>query len=381
MRLIAFFAVILLINVSCSQNNVNISGNFACFADDQLIILETIVGGQSQHIDSTYTKKGDFKFKIDPAPATPTIYNIRHENQIIPLLVARGENIKISSVGNISKNYRVEGSEGSTLVKEISLIMNSGAASLDSLSKIYISASNDEQLKKQVAREYSDQYFKIKREQLAFIISNKGSLAAVYALFQRLPNDEILFNGETDVVYLQLVADSIAVNYPESPYLMSLQNEIRKMNSVKSTEQLKQTAVDAPTRNYPDIILPDMYGKTQKLSDLEGKVVLIDFWLAESPQCRLDNAELLETYNKYAAQGFEIYQVGLDKSKSVWITTIQDQKLPWISVCDFMGEKTTPVSLYNVTKVPSSFLLDKQGNIVSRDLRGDALEAQIRKLL
>lgn len=382
MRFILFFATILLINVSCSKKNVDILGDFTCFDDGQIIVLEKIVGSESLTIDTAVTKKGKFNFTIDPAPQTPALYNIRYGSQVIPLLVAKGDKIKVSSIGNISKNYKVTGSEGSSLLKEIGAIMNSGATKLDSLSKVYISIMDlDEQLKKDVSKQYSDTYYQIKRDQLAFIVKNKGSLAAIYALYQRLPGDQTLFTGENDVIYLELVSDSISSTYPESPYLAALNTDIKRLRAAQNATKILSDAGDASVRNYPDIQLPDMYGNVKSLSELEGKVVLLDFWMAESAPCRLDNAELIEIYDKYAKRGFEIYQVSLDKSKPMWVTTVQDQKLKWVSVCDFKGEKTAPVSAYNISKLPSSFLLDREGNIVARDLRGKDLEDKIKSLL
>jgi hypothetical protein len=92
------------------------------------------------------------------------------------------------------------------------------------------------------------------------------------------------------------------------------------------------------------------------------------------------NAELKEVYAEYADRGFEIYQIGVDVSKDIWINAVQEQQLPWISVCDFRGRNSPALGLYNVQKLPANFLIDREGIVVARDLYGTglqrALEAQ-----
>ena len=124
-----------------------------------------------------------------------------------------------------------------------------------------------------------------------------------------------------------------------------------------------------------------MFGKKVKLSSIRDKVVLLDFWSAAAPESRLLNAELMQLYRKYAGQGFEVYQVALDESKPLWITAVQEQKLPWISVCDFQGANSPAVRLYNVTSLPANFLIDREGRIVARNLTESQLDARLDELL
>jgi alkyl hydroperoxide reductase subunit AhpC len=91
------------------------------------------------------------------------------------------------------------------------------------------------------------------------------------------------------------------------------------------------------------------------------------------------NADLKEIYAKYHDQGFEIYQVGIDPSKALWINTIQEQQLPWISVSDLRGEASPAVGAYNVQSLPANFLIDREGNIADRNLSGEKLEQAIKK--
>lgn len=376
------FVVALLFFISCSTNNITIKGTFNSVPNEENIYLELVSTGGQQITDTAQIKNGSFKFKVDLTNGEPAIYNIRYKNQIIPLLVSSGDNIKLNALGNISQTYIVEGSEGSKLMREITYIMNSGAATLDSITNIYSKLSGDnDSLRRVLASQYAQNYYKVKREQIRFIVTNPGSLASLYALYQRLPNDQVLFNGENDVVYFRLVADSLSVSQPSSPYLQSLQKEIAASSSNINLSQLIEDAHKNSSTGYPDIEMSDMYGKKIKLSSLSGKVILLDFWSAASPASRMVNAELKEIYERLAPNGFEIYQISLDESKPLWVTTVQDQKLPWVSVSDFRGTASPSARIYNVKSLPCNFLISRDGTIVSKNLTGSTLEAKVKQLL
>ncbi len=144
---------------------------------------------------------------------------------------------------------------------------------------------------------------------------------------------------------------------------------------ISLTSQVSETG-------YPDLDLTDIYGKKVRLSSLAGKVVLLDFWSAELGNSNTLNAELKETYAKYAGAPtpFEVYQVALDTSKPAWISAVQEQQLPWISVSDLRGRASTALGLYNVQRIPSNYLIDKQGAIVARDIYGKSLDEKLAAL-
>ena len=193
-------------------------------------------------------------------------------------------------------------------------------------------------------------------------------------MYQRLPGETYLFNLDGDVIYYRMVAEAIEERYPESSYLPLLASEIARMDA---RQNLMSNIAET---NFPDVELPDMFGRKVRLSSLQGKVVLVDFWSAELGNNNAINAELKPVYAKYADRGFEIYQIGVDVSKDIWINAVQEQQLPWISVCDFRGSNSPALGLYNVQKLPSNFLIDRKGIVVARDLYGAglqrALEAQ-----
>ncbi|MFI3331317.1 MAG: TlpA disulfide reductase family protein [Rikenellaceae bacterium] len=380
MRNLLFLILIVFFTLACGRDVARIDGEFVFFEDGRLIVLEKITTTNEKTIDSTYTQDGKFLFKVKLSEDSPILYNVKHDNEVIPLVVERGDKISLKSIGDISSNYRVEGSKNSLLLKEIQDIMNVGALSLDSLYKDFVKAKSEDD-RRVAAKNYREKYFKIKRKQLAFIVENNGTIAAVYALFQRLPEDAVLFTGDTDVVYYTMVRDSILSVYPTSPYVSLLDNEIASQGE-KFQKKINSSAEhQAQVKSFPEIDLKDMYGVTHSLSGIKDKVILLNFYYPNEQVCRLDNAELKEIYAKYSSKGFEIYQVSLDEDKFVWVSNVQDQKLPWICVSDFKGKNSIAAKSYNVKSVPSSFLIDKNGEIVARNVFGENLEKLLKKML
>ncbi len=361
----------------CAGKQVRIEGRFAGAVDAKMP-LEMLGPGHRSVVDTISTDdQGHFSAKVKLSSPEAMIYNLQVPGGLIPLVLSGGERIKLNSAGNLARNYTVSGSPESELICELNAVMTAGAEELDSLTTLFLKTPGEE-ARKEITSQYLKAYYRIKQDQVRFIVTYPGSLAAVYALYQRLPNDNVLFNGEGDVVYYRVVADSLASVHPKSPYLTPLKGQISRMEGQRAladkiTGELTQIS-------FPELDMPDMYGRKQKLSALEGNVILIDFWTAADPRARINNAELKQLYDQYKDRGFVIYQVSVDESKSLWVTTIQSQRIPWISVCDLRGTDSPSLRLYGVKALPANIIIDKQSNIVARDLYGEKLEVKIREL-
>ena len=360
----------------CQSSKVKISGRFVG-NDAREVYLEQLAPLSQSIVDSTrLADDGSYEFLVKEVAPTPVLYNIIYNGERIPLLLAGGDRLTVSSVGSVVRNYTVEGSVESDLLRQFYQAFVTGAQQLDAIAARFAEPDLTEEKRKELASEYTAEYYRIRREQLRFIIENKSSLAAVYALYQRLPGDAYLFNGDSDVVYYRTVAEALEKSYPESPYLQTLLAEITRMDARLSlTSRISEA-------EYPDLELMDIYGKKIRLSSLAGKVILLDFWSAELGTSNQLNAELKELYRKYADApvGFEVYQVAIDTSKPLWITAVQEQQLPWVSVSDLRGRGSAALGLYNVQKLPCNFLINKEGTIVARDIYGKQLEEKLDEL-
>lgn len=365
----------------CNNNRVVLEGEFAA-CPNEVVVLESIAANGTMAADSVRTNaNGSFKINVELIDAEPTFYNLRCAERSVPLILSAGERVTVNSVPGLIDGYTIEGSKESELVREVKNIMGFGVARLDSLRTLYnqTSVKNVQQL---INKEFSQEYLNIKRKQIEFVVKNSGSLAAIYALNQRIPGDQVLFGGKKDVIYFRLVAEEVEKNYPTSPYLAGLKAALAQYDNQVELATKMEEALTADPVNFPEIELPDMFGKKQSLTALQkDKVVLLDFWSIADQNASFRNAELKDIYAKYHDKGFEIYQVSVDTTKPAWIEVVQMQKLPWISVCDFKGAGSMAVQLFGITGIPQNFLIDREGNIVARNAYGDDLKKELAKLI
>ncbi len=130
-----------------------------------------------------------------------------------------------------------------------------------------------------------------------------------------------------------------------------------------------------------DFEMEDPNGEIRKLSDFEGKLVLLEFWSSNCIPCRKENPNLVKTYEKFNPKGFEIFAVSQDIKKESWLKAIEKDSLPWIQVSDLKGHENSASLIYGVHAIPDNFLIDRNGIIIERDIRGERLNAKLKELL
>lgn len=136
-----------------------------------------------------------------------------------------------------------------------------------------------------------------------------------------------------------------------------------------------------PGMEAPDIELPDPDGNTRRLSDLRGKVVLIDFWASWCGPCRMENPNVVRLYKQYHNMGFEIFSVSLDKSHDAWVKAIKDDHLDWPNhVSDLKYWSSAAGRLYGISSIPSTVLVGPDGKVLARNLRGKDLENKLKEI-
>lgn len=130
-----------------------------------------------------------------------------------------------------------------------------------------------------------------------------------------------------------------------------------------------------------DLSLPDTLGIVRKVTDINGKYVLIEFWGSWCGPCRKENPELVRIYNEFKNKGFEIYAIGIENSRKRWIEAIRKDQLPWVNVSDLKGSESEATDIYGVYEYPSNFLINPNGIVIARNLRGKALQEELARHL
>lgn len=146
----------------------------------------------------------------------------------------------------------------------------------------------------------------------------------------------------------------------------------------KRIDALKGTMVGYTATNFSQST-PD--GKTVSLTDFRGKYVLIDFWASWCRPCRMENPNVVAAYNRYKDKGFTVLGVSMDSNKDPWVNAIQQDNLTWTHVSDLKGWGNEVGKIYGVTGIPQNYLIDKEGKIVAKDLRGPALDEKLAEII
>ncbi len=178
--------------------------------------------------------------------------------------------------------------------------------------------------------------------------------------------------AESPALFVHFGAQA-GIKHPTQPLAKTLADAVAQT-------QAELTSPIAIGKTAPDISLPDVNGTLRKLSELKGKYVLVDFWASWCGPCRMENPNVKKAYAQYAAKGFEIFGVSIDENREAWLKAIQADGITWPQVLS-PGWQSATAKLYGVQSIPHTLLLDKQGNILARNLRGPQLTARLKKLM
>ncbi|TAL68495.1 MAG: redoxin domain-containing protein [Bacteroidetes bacterium] len=334
-------------------------------------------------IDSSkISKKGKFKIKVKASEVD--FYQVGFStNDFITLLAEPGEKIKLEFDGkNLFENYSVTGSVGSEKLQIIDKTLTETKRKLDSLNTVYEKASAEPGFDVKgpaLEAEYSGLIREQRKKNIEFILNNINSLASIKALYQRINPDTYVLYDPKDLQYLKIVTDSLTHHFPNSKHVKALGRAFEKEMNQLYANKIMKIAKDMPdTKLDPD--LKDIAGKRILLSSLKGKYILLTFWSVRSKECIQENLQLKEFYKIYNKKGFEIYQVNLDESETVWKSAVKFDELPWISTREDDPLNPKNAILFNVKSLPSNYLFDRDGIIISSNLHGRSLQLKLDQL-
>ncbi|MBR1464516.1 MAG: AhpC/TSA family protein [Prevotella sp.] len=374
------FALVAVAFSSCSKEKFHITGTISNAKDSVLYIENLSLDGPVAKDSVKLNEKGNFEFADNRAEA-PEFYRLRIANQIINISVDSTETIHVeASYPGMATNYKVEGSKNCDVIKELALRqidLQNRAIAIQQDNTLSYEAANDSITS--IVNAYKED---IKRN---YIFKEPMKAYAYFALFQTLGN-RLIFNPreiKDDVKVFAAVATSWDTYYPEALRGKNLHNiAIEGMKNIRIVENKQNQVIDASKVNVTNIIdinLLDNKGVMRNLTDLKGKVVLLDFHVFATKESPARIMKLRDIYNKYHAQGLEIYQVSLDPDEHFWKQ--QTAALPWVSVRDPQGVESQLMISYNIQGIPTYFLLDRTNTLYKRDAQMKDLEAEIKSLL
>ena len=374
---IAVAAAALLGLTACQQSKFTVEGTIEG-AQDSILYFENVSLEGLVTLDSVkLSSNGTFSFSQE-RPEAPEFYILRIADQIINVSIDSTETVTIHAQWpNIGSDYEVSGSENCSRIRELALKQQE-------LQRRFVALQFDRTMPRVASRDSLDHMLQAYKNDLTYnyIYKQPEQASSYFALFQAI-GPWLIFDPRSnpdDVKAFAAVATSWDTFYPGALRGQNLHNiAIEGMNNTRIVAARQAQTIDQSKiveSGVLEISLADNHGQQRTLTSLRGQVVLLDFHsftLQDSPQRIL---MLRGLYNKYHAQGLEIYQVSLDADEHFWRQ--MTQQLPWISVRDAEGENAVR---YNVQSVPEFFLIDRNNQLQKRSSQMKDLEAEIRSLL
>lgn len=370
---------------SCTGKKFHVSGTITN-AKDSLLYFENMSLNGPVTVDSVKLgEDGSFSFD-DEAPTAPEFYRLRIANQIINVAIDSTEAITVKAAyPSMTAQYTIEGSEECSKIRELAMMQLGLQAQVNAIvQNPNVPIDQETDSIQRVLDAYKQQV------KMNYIFKEPMKAYSYYALFQTVfvpgVGNALIFDPRAkkeDVQVFAAVATSWDTYYPGSERGKNLHNiAIEGMKNVRIIQAQQNQTIDASkvsTSGVIQIALPDNHGTVRRLTDLKGKVVLLDFHVFATKESTERIMRLRALYNKYHAQGFEIYQVSLDPDESFWKQSVA--ALPWVSVRDAAGTESQNLINYNIQSIPTFFLIDKNNVLQKRDVQIKDLDKEIQSML
>lgn len=370
--------------VSCTQKKFHVDGTIAN-AKDSILYFENMGLNGPVVLDSVRLgEDGAFAFS-EKATDAPEFYRLRIAGQIINVSIDSTETVNVKArYPDMASRYEVTGSDNCSRIKELTLMQMALQRQIQDIAQnLNLNSQIINDSLQKVLEAYKN---KVK---LNYIYKEPMKASSYFALFQTINAGDaslLIFNPRAsaeDVKVYAAVATSWDTYYPKAVRGANLHNiAIEGMKDVRIIQNNQRRVLDASklkASGIIDVTLPDHHGVIRKLTDLKGKVVMLDFHVFASKQSTERIMALRELYNKYHDRGFEIYQVSLDPDEHFWKT--KTAALPWISVHADADEQNDVLVNYNVRSIPTYFIIDRNNTLQKRDVQIKDLDAEIRSLL
>lgn len=367
------YIVVLISNViffSCNKvNGFKIKGEAKNFTSSK-VYLEDIADVAPVIIDTTSIVNNKFELKNY---AENGIYRLRFgedASNTIFLYIEKKDDIALVVNAKDLQNYTVKGSKGSAAIQNLNKDVKKYYTKLDTAVAVI---NRVPATKKDSAITIFNQNKKAYIEFLkSFIEKEPNNEVACFALnyFGNFATEEI--------TYIIEEVDRLHESSPNSKLINSWYSQTNQYREEIKKQNQGGVALNSMA---PNIVLQNPNGDTIQLKDLKGNYVLVDFWASWCGPCRQENPNVVRLYKQYHDKGFEIFSVSLDTNKDQWLKAIKKDGLIWKNHgCDFGYWNSAPAQQYAVQSIPATFLLDKTGKVIAKNLRGEQLAQKLAEL-
>ncbi|MDP4933763.1 MAG: AhpC/TSA family protein [Salibacteraceae bacterium] len=340
------------------MKEISIKGNIENGADKQLYLQYLKVKAADNLDTITIDKNGDYEFEFTPENQGFYRVMLNEQNLFVVVVTGQEDVVVNANAENMYSSYKVEKSEETARLLRLNRILGRR----DSISMVMQTAqmNRDQALFEQVMLVYDGIIAGVDKDVKTFIDEKPNSFSSLAALQNLNPDNEYDY-------YLKVI-QALDGTANGNEYYDALSSEVLAMRKL------------APGSPAPEISLPQPNGEMLSLSDLKGQYVLIDFWASWCGPCRRENPNVKRVYEKYHDKGFEILGVSLDKAANAWTAAIAQDGLTWKHVSDLQYWNSSVVPEYQITGIPLTVLVDKEGNIIAKNLRGPALEEKLAEI-
>jgi len=363
-------SMISIFTFSCKEEKgweITINGKVGFPQKGQISIKE--LRNEGEVVADTIQLKADYTFAKKIRLTEPGYYQLNFYDKQFLTVILDHSNLEVTVDGNSPSGFfEVKGSPDQELLNKVQTMMNNvqSSPSISLLEAEFAKASqmNDQKRIMEIQSEYLEILDRGYSQVVAMINDQPPSLGLITLLQQ----NSLLDRDKYFDVYIK-AADKFKKEWPDYKY---------GKDFVAYVDKMKVTAVGQVA---PEIELPTPEGQVIKLSSLRGKYVLIDFWAKWCGPCRRENPNVVLAYNKFKDKGFEVFGVSLDRNKEDWLQAIAEDGLTWTHVSDLKYFESKAAADYNISAIPFSILLDKEGKIIAKNLRGAALDKKLEEVL
>lgn len=316
----------------------------------------------------TITLKSNYTFSKTIKLTEPGYYKLNFFNKQVVDFILYKSNVGIAVDGNDPRGFvEITGSPEIELIRKAQNILQSGErspaiAKLNEDFQVAVKNKDNGQIAALQAAYMKE--IKKSHDQVAELFRNEPASLGVINMLQSNTLDKDNYFSTYEAV-----AEKLKKEWPNY--------QVAK-DFIAMVDGMKKLAIGQPA---PEIALPDTTGQVVKLSSLKGKYVLVDFWAKWCGPCRQENPNVVRAFHKYKAKGFTVFGVSLDRNKQDWMQAIKQDGLAWTHVSDLKYWQSEAAKTYNITGIPFSLLLDPDGKIIAKNLRGAALEAKLEEVL